>query len=114
VPDSQDLFAAELPKSRLLRPIPVSERLLMDSALSIAMIEHADDAVIAKILEGTVLTCNGGAERAFGYCAAEIFRWPAKLFPPDRSHEEDELVARPDLGWVFVREPGISHIRVVT
>jgi PAS domain-containing protein len=73
VPDSQDLFPAELPKSRPLHSIPSSDqRLLIASALSIAIIEHADDAIIAKMLDGTVLTWNAVAKRAFGYSAAEM------------------------------------------
>ena len=100
MPDSQDLPTAELPKSRPLHSIPAQDQyLLIESALSIAIIEHADDAIIAKMLDGTIMTWNAGAERVFGYTAAEMIGGPiTRLFPPDRLHEEGELIAQLKLG----------------
>jgi PAS domain S-box-containing protein len=100
VPDSRTLFRVELPKSRPLPSIPAQdERLLIESALSIAIVQHADDAIIAKRLDGTVITWNAGAERVFGYSAAEMIGAPVtRLFPPDLLQEERELIARLELG----------------
>jgi two-component system CheB/CheR fusion protein len=71
----------------------------IESALSIKLIENADDAIIAKMLDGTIITWNAGAERIFGYTAAEMIGGPiTRLFPPDRLHEEGELIARLVLG----------------
>jgi two-component system, OmpR family, sensor histidine kinase VicK len=82
VPDSQASVKAQL-----------------TSALSISIIEHADDAIIAKRLDGTVITWNAAAERIFGYTASEMIGEPISLlFPPDRLHEEDELIAQLELG----------------
>ena len=79
---------------------PTEERrLLLDSALSLAIIDTAQDAIIAKSLDGTVTTWNAGAERLFGYTAADMIGSPiTRLFPPDRLHEEGELIARLVLG----------------
>jgi PAS domain S-box-containing protein len=100
VPDFQDSLAAELPKSTPLHSIPTRDQCLpIESALSIAIVEHAEDAIIAKMLDGTVITWNAGAERIFGYTAAEMIGGPiTRLFPPDRLHEEGELIARLELG----------------
>ncbi len=98
--DSEHLFTAELPKVRLLNFAPAEdERLLIESALSEAIVEHADDAIIAKKLDGTVIRWNGGAERIFGYSAAEMIGGPVtRLFPPDLLQEECELIARLESG----------------
>jgi PAS domain S-box-containing protein len=70
------------------------QRPLIESALSTAIVEHADDAIISKSVDGTVLTWNSGAEHIFGYTAAEMIGGPiTRLFPVDRLHEETELVA---------------------
>lgn len=58
-----------------------------------AIIESSDDAIIGKTLEGIVTSWNPGAERLFGYAAAEaIGRSVAMLLPPDREGEEREIV----------------------
>jgi PAS domain S-box-containing protein len=64
-------------------------------ALAGAIIQHSDDAVVAKRLDGTVISWNGAAERIFGYCADEMIGNPiTRLFPDDRLHEEANLIAR--------------------
>jgi two-component system, LuxR family, sensor kinase FixL len=68
-----------------------------DSAADIlaAIVESSDDAIIAKDLEGTVLAWNGGAERMYGYTAAEIIGRPISLLiPPDQPDELIEITAR--------------------
>lgn len=60
-----------------------------------AIVESSDDAIIAKDLAGTVTSWNGGAERMFGFTAAEIVGQPIfKLLPPDRQVEEQSILAR--------------------
>jgi two-component system CheB/CheR fusion protein len=71
----------------------------IEAALCIAIVEHADDAIIAKHLDGTIAAWNAGAERMFGYTAAEMIGEPiTRLFPPNRLHEEGELIAGLVLG----------------
>jgi PAS domain S-box-containing protein len=71
----------------------------IESALCIAIVAHADDAIIAKHLDGTIAAWNAGAERMFGYTAAEMIGGPiTRLFPPDRLHEEGQLIAGLVLG----------------
>jgi PAS domain S-box-containing protein len=55
----------------------------------------AHDAIIAKTMDGNITLWNPGAERMFGYTAAEIVGRSAKVFfPPDRVKEEEEVMAR--------------------
>ncbi|WP_310530525.1 PAS domain S-box protein [Novosphingobium sp.] len=64
-------------------------------ALYAAIIESSDAAIIAKSLDGTVLTWNAGAERIFGWTAEEMVGHTIRrLLPEDRQHEEDEILAR--------------------
>jgi PAS domain S-box-containing protein len=60
-----------------------------------AVVEFSDDAIISKDLDGIIATFNHGAERLFGYKAEEVIGKPVTiLFPPDRQHEEPEILAR--------------------
>jgi PAS domain S-box-containing protein len=60
-----------------------------------AIVESSDDAIISKDLNGIIATFNPGAERLFGYKAEEVVGKPITiLIPPDRQHEEPEILAR--------------------
>jgi len=75
----------------------ISERRLaeINSLRLAAIINGSDDAIIAKDLKGIVNSWNPGAERIFGYSAAEMIGKPiAILFPPDRLTEEPQILAR--------------------
>lgn len=93
--------------------------MLTESALSLAIIENAVDAIIAKSLDGTVTAWNAGAAQLFGYSAEEMIGAPiTRLFPSDRLHEEGELIARLIMGKVVshfvtrrIRKDG-AHIDV--
>ncbi|HYO09927.1 MAG TPA: PAS domain S-box protein [Tepidisphaeraceae bacterium] len=60
-----------------------------------AIVESSDDAIVSKSLDGIVRTWNGGAQRIFGYTAAEMIGQPiARLFPPGREYEEVQILQR--------------------
>ena len=60
-----------------------------------AIVESSDDAIISKDLMGTINAWNRGAEKVFGYSASEAVGKPMlMLFPPDRAHEEPDILAR--------------------
>ena len=60
-----------------------------------AIVESSDDAIVSKTLDGVIRTWNRGAERLFGYPAAEaVGRHIQMLFPPDRIDEEPRIIER--------------------
>jgi PAS domain S-box-containing protein len=60
-----------------------------------AIVESSDDAIIGKTLDGTILTWNLGAERMYGYSAAEMVGRPVSvLAPPDLPDELPDLIGR--------------------
>ena len=62
---------------------------------ALAIIQGSDDAIISKTIDGTITSWNPGAERLFGYTAAEAIGRPMlMLFPDNRVPEEAELLGR--------------------
>jgi PAS domain S-box-containing protein len=60
-----------------------------------AIVESSDDAIVSKDLGGVITSWNRAAEKIFGYTAAEAIGQPiAMLLPPDRRHEESEILER--------------------
>ena len=63
-----------------------------------SIVASSDDAIVGKTVEGIITSWNAGAERIFGYPAAEVIGRPITLlFPADRAAEEAmflEAIAR--------------------
>ena len=60
-----------------------------------AIVENSDDAIISKDLAGVVTWWDAGAERIFGYRAEEAIGRPITfIIPPDRHHEETDVLGR--------------------
>jgi PAS domain S-box-containing protein len=60
-----------------------------------ALVESADDAIVAKNLDGIISSWNPGAQRLLGYRAEEMIGQPVtRLFPDDRLDEEAMIMAQ--------------------
>jgi PAS domain S-box-containing protein len=58
-----------------------------------SIVEGSQDAIVATDIDGLVTSWNEGAERLFGYSAAEMIGQPAgRLAPPGPSAEEDGIL----------------------
>lgn len=75
----------------------LSEGRLADQRLNLlgAIVESSDDAIVSKSLDGIIASWNKGAERVFGYTAAEAIGRPILMvIPEDRQNEENEILSR--------------------
>lgn len=60
-----------------------------------SIVESSDDAIYAKTLNGTILSWNEGAERIYGYKAAEVIgKNVSMLVPPDMTNEVPEMLRK--------------------
>jgi PAS domain S-box-containing protein len=81
--------------------VDITDRKQAEAVMSqmAAIVESSDDAIISKDLNGIIASWNKGAEKLFGYTAAEVIGKPVTiLFPPDRMDEEPQIIERLKLG----------------
>jgi PAS domain S-box-containing protein len=69
------------------------------AAQMVAIVESSDDAIVTAIvskdLNGIIASWNSGAEKLFGYTAAEVIGQPVTiLIPPGRTGEETQILGR--------------------
>jgi PAS domain S-box-containing protein len=59
-----------------------------------ALVESSDDGLVAKDLDGVIVSWNPAAERIFGYSVAEMVGCSIRrLLPEERQKEEDDILA---------------------
>jgi PAS domain S-box-containing protein len=60
-----------------------------------ALVQNSDDAIVAKDVDGVVLSWNTAAERLFGWSGEEMIGSSIRrLLPEDRQDEEDAILTR--------------------
>ncbi len=78
-----------------LRDITESRRIREAQSQLAAIVASSEDAIIGKDLDGIVTSWNAGAEKMFGYTAAEMLGTNIRLLlPAGREHEEDGILNR--------------------
>jgi PAS domain S-box-containing protein len=79
--------------SKVARDITERRRAEEKLLQTAAIVENSDDAIISKNLDGIILSWNPGAERLYGYTAAEAIGQPVTmLIPSDRPDEEPRIL----------------------
>jgi PAS domain S-box-containing protein len=93
-----DVIATEMPDGHLLGMVrDIIEKKRAETAiLQLAnIVTYSDDAIIGKDLHSIVTSWNAGAEKIFGYTAAEMIGRPImRIIPADRQPEEDLIMGR--------------------
>ncbi len=80
--------------SVIMRDIGEKRRAAIESARLAAIVESSDDAIVSKDLNGVVTSWNPGAERLFGYTAAEMVGTPIyRIVPSDHPEDVPQILA---------------------
>ena len=78
----------------VFRDMTALDRAEADRDRLAAIVESSTDAIIGKTLDGTITSWNSGAQRLFGYSAAEAIGQSVQiLIPADRAAEEMRILA---------------------
>ena len=92
-----DRCAHQQPDSTVRRSEEQSITAVVDSdampSFLASIVESSDDAIVGKTLGGTVTSWNRGAERIFGYTAAEMIGSPISVLAvPGKSEDMDRIL----------------------
>jgi diguanylate cyclase (GGDEF)-like protein/PAS domain S-box-containing protein len=68
----------------------VSQRYLQSQDLRrlAAIVEHSEDAIFSKTIDGIITSCNGAAARMHGYSIEEVIGQPLSMLVPKELHGE--------------------------
>jgi PAS domain S-box-containing protein len=111
-------------KGRLTRLMPAIDREIReakarrDSELALeklaclaAIVDSADEAIVGQNNDGAIITWNAGAERLYGYSAAETIGRPASLLIPPALREEAANVLEKLQRGQFVQQLDTERLR---
>jgi PAS domain S-box-containing protein len=88
----------------------VLEHKIEAQSLLAAIVASSDDAIISKTLDGVLTSWNKGAERLFGWTAAEAVGQSIHLIVPPEFHEQEREILGDDLAGL--RPPRAHHRRL--
>jgi PAS domain S-box-containing protein len=78
--------------SKIARDITERRRAEEKLLQAAAIVENSDDAIISKDLNGVILSWNPGAERLYGYTAAETVGQPVTMLIPTNLPDEEPYI----------------------
>lgn len=78
----------------LLVDITERRRAERDAQRLAAIVESSDDAILAKDLDGVIVSWNRGAERLFGYTQDEVVGKPVTILIPAERHDEEPAILK--------------------
>src|SRR5690606_16536718 len=79
----------------VFRDVTTTRRAIEASLFLAAIVQSSDDAIIGQTLDGNIASWNRGAEKLYGYTAAEAIGQPMSLLvPEDHSDEVPEIIER--------------------
>jgi PAS domain S-box-containing protein len=78
--------------SKIARDISERRRSAAQLVQAAAIVENSDDAIISKNLDGVILSWNQGAERLYGYTAAEAIGQPVTMLIPEGMPDEEPRI----------------------
>ncbi len=78
--------------SLIVRDISESKRKERELARLAAIVESSGDAIVSLFLDQTIASWNRGAEKLFGFAAAEAIGQPATIFIPPQQHAPSAAV----------------------
>ena len=105
-----DVSVQPAPEGIAIFSVDVTERRRVEGARQrlASIVDSSDDAIISKTLQGVITSWNPGAERLFGYAAAEAVGQPMMMLVPlERGGEEVDILAR------LARGESVDHFETV-
>jgi PAS domain S-box-containing protein len=82
-------------RAALARPAPAIAPENSEAFWLASIVESSHDAIVSKNLDGVIMSWNAGAERLFGYSAAEAIGQPITIvIPEDRRSEAPAILKR--------------------
>jgi diguanylate cyclase (GGDEF)-like protein/PAS domain S-box-containing protein len=104
----RDAMGRVVGASNIARDITAHKLLEARAQQLSAIVLNSDDAIVGKSLDGLVTSWNPGAERMFGYSAAEMLGTSVmRLVPADRVAEEHAILAK------IRRGESVEHMETV-
>ncbi len=85
---------ADLQRQRMLADLDSARREALEREITLAaVVDSSDDAIVGSSVNGIIRTWNRGAERLYGYSAAEAIGLPMRvLIPPEQLPEFEGIV----------------------
>ncbi len=104
------VFVSVISVMTLALAVTVSERRRTEQKLAqlAAIVESSNDAIVAKALDGRILSWNQAAQRMFGYGSEEVVGQPITiLVPPDHRNQVRDILDK------IMRGERIDHYETV-